>query len=92
MWTYLKELNKNEGTTIFFTTHYMEEAEQIAQRIAIIDNGKIIASGTPQELKQQESVSTLEEAFLSLTGKTIRDESANSKDRMRAMHRLHSKR
>ncbi|MDD4477323.1 MAG: ATP-binding cassette domain-containing protein, partial [Patescibacteria group bacterium] len=42
MWTYLKELNKNEGTTIFFTTHYMEEAEQIAQRIAIIDNGKII--------------------------------------------------
>ena len=43
MWNYIKELNKNEGTTVFFTTHYMEEADRIAQRIAIIDHGKISA-------------------------------------------------
>ncbi len=88
MWTYLKELNKNEGTTIFFTTHYMEEAERIAQRIAIIDHGKIIASGTSQELKQQTSTQSLEEAFLSLTGKTIREEAATPTDQMRMRHRI----
>lgn len=88
MWTYLKELNKNEGTTIFFTTHYMEEADRIAQKIAIIDHGKIIALGTSQELKQQTSANSLEEAFLSLTGETIREESANSVDRMRTRHRM----
>jgi len=83
MWAYLKELNKNEGTTIFFTTHYMEEAERIAQRIAIIDHGKIIASGTSADLKSQTKTNSLEEAFLALTGKTIREETANSTDRMR---------
>lgn len=88
LWTYLKELNKNENTTIFFTTHYMEEAERIAQRIAIIDHGKIIALGTSQELKQRVSAQSLEEAFLALTGKTIREESATSTDHMRAIHRM----
>ena len=51
MWTYLQELNKSEGITVFFTTHYMEEASSIAQRIAIIDHGKIIATGTTAELQ-----------------------------------------
>jgi ABC-2 type transport system ATP-binding protein len=88
MWAYLKELNKDEGTTIFFTTHYMEEADRIAQRIAIIDHGKIVASGTSQELKQRTSTQSLEEAFLSLTGKTIREESASSADHMRMRHRM----
>lgn len=88
MWTYLKELNKNEGTTIFFTTHYMEEADRIAQRIAIIDHGKIVAEGNAKELKQQTSTQSLEEAFLALTGKTIREESVNSTDHMRTMHRM----
>lgn len=88
MWTYLKELNKNEGTTIFFTTHYMEEADNIAQRIAIIDHGKIITSGTSEELKKQTSTRSLEEAFLALTGKMIREESANSTDHMRTMGRM----
>ncbi len=87
LWAYLKELNKNEGTTIFFTTHYMDEADRIAQRIAIIDHGKIIASGTSEELKHQTSTNSLEEAFLAFTGKTIREESVNSTDRMRTMHR-----
>jgi ABC-2 type transport system ATP-binding protein len=53
--------------TIFLTTHYMEEAEKIANRIAIIDHGKIISTGTSQELKQQTNTDSLEDAFLKLT-------------------------
>jgi ABC-2 type transport system ATP-binding protein len=92
MWNYIKEINSNEGMTIFFTTHYMEEAEKVAQRIAIIDRGKIVASGTSDELKAQTNTSTLEEAFLSLTGNTIREEEASSADHMRAMSKMWRKR
>jgi len=84
MWSYLQNLNKTEGITVFFTTHYMEEAERIAQRIAIIDHGSIIASGTAEELKSQTGTRSLEDAFLKLTGTVIRDEDASSVDRMRA--------
>lgn len=87
MWTYLRELNKKEGTTIFFTTHHMEEADRIARRIAIIDHGKIIAIGTSYELKKQTNTNSLEDAFLALTGKTIREESAGTVDKMRTMRR-----
>lgn len=83
MWEYLKKLNKTEGITVFFTTHYMEEADKIAQRIAIIDHGSIIAIGTSKELKEKTSKNTLEEAFLALTGKTIRDEGASPLDHLR---------
>lgn len=88
MWQYIKELNKNEGTTIFFTTHYMEEAERIAQRIAIIDHGQIIAIGTAQELKAQNNAESLEEAFLAVTGKNIREEVSSPMDHMRSMKRI----
>lgn len=92
MWNYIKEINDKEGMTIFFTTHYMEEAEKIAGRIAIIDHGKIVASGTLEELKAQTKTETLEEAFLSLTGNTIREEEASSVDHMRAMSKMWRKR
>lgn len=83
MWEYLRQLNKEEGITIFFTTHYMEEAERNAQRIAIIDGGKIVVSGTPAVLKEKTGTTSLEQAFLQLTGKEIRAESADSSARMR---------
>jgi ABC-2 type transport system ATP-binding protein len=86
-WAYLRQLNETQGTTVFFSTHYMEEAERVAQRIAVIDHGKIIASGTPAELKAQTQTSSLEDAFLALTGKTIRDEAATPVDRMRMIRR-----
>lgn len=88
LWAYLKDLNGKEGTTVFFTTHYMEEADRIAQKVAVIDHGKIVAEGTAAELKEKTSTQTLEEAFLALTGKSIREEAAGPKDHMRMMHRM----
>jgi len=87
MWNYLQELNKTEGITVFFTTHYMEEADKVAQRIAVIDHGKIIASGTSKELQNKTNTSSLEEAFLTLTGKTIREQEGSALDRVRMARR-----
>lgn len=87
MWQYIKKLNRQEKTTIFFTTHYMEEAEQMAQKIAIIDYGKIIALGTNEELKKKTKTSSLEEAFLKLTGKRIRKEGKEHFSRFKMMMR-----
>jgi len=87
LWNQVKKLNQEEGVTVFLTTHYMEEAERVAHRVAIIDHGRIIAQGTPEELKQQTKSQTLEQAFLALTGSTIREEEAGSIDQMRAMAR-----
>jgi ABC-2 type transport system ATP-binding protein len=78
--------------TIFLTTHYMEEADKIANRIAIIDHGKIISIGTSQDLKQQTDTTSLEEAFLKLTGSNIREEQSSSKDGMRMRRRMRTRR
>jgi len=83
IWSYIKKLNKDEGITIFFTTHYMEEADLVSGRVAIVDRGKIIKIGTPIELKAEAKTDSLEKAFLHFTGYDIRDESASGIDRMR---------
>ena len=88
IWNYIKGLNEKEEMTIFFTTHYLAEAEKVAQKIAIIDKGKIISQGTLQELKEKTKTNSLEEAFLSLTGTTLRDEEAGTLDRLRMRHRI----
>ncbi len=73
----IKDVNR-DGTTVIYTSHYMEEVEAICTRVAIMDNGKIVAIGTTEELKNMvrktpdEDVS-LEEVFLTLTGKKLRD-------------------
>jgi ABC-2 type transport system ATP-binding protein len=68
----LAELNRN-GTTIIYTTHYMEEARELCGRIGIIDNGKIIHQGSPEALLEQSGSSTLDDYFLEITGKQLRD-------------------
>ena len=86
IWSYIKDLNAKEKVTVFFTTHYMEEAEKIAENIGIIDHGKIIIRGTPDELKKKTNTSSLEDAFLQLIGSDIGGEGASGVDSMR-MHR-----
>lgn len=88
IWTYVKELNKKEDMTVFFTTHYMEEADRAAHRISIIDHGKIIMTGTSSQLKKNTETDTLEDAFLALTGKSIRTQDATAQDSMRQRRRM----
>jgi ABC-2 type transport system ATP-binding protein len=88
LWSHVRKLNEEERVTVFLTTHYMEEAERVARRIAIIDHGRIVAQGSPEELKTQTGSETLEQAFLTLTGSSIRDEEASPLDQMRNMSRL----
>ena len=88
LWTHVKHLNETERVTVFLTTHYMDEADRVAHRVAVIDHGRIVAQGTSTELKTQTGAESLEEAFLKLTGTTIRDESASSVDQMRQVARM----
>jgi len=88
IWNYIKDLNKTESMTIFFTTHYMEEAEKAAKKIAIIDHGKIVTQGTLADLKRRTKTASLEEAFLNLTGTTIREEEADVLSNMRLRRRI----
>ena len=84
IWSYIESLNKKEGITVFLTTHYMEEADKLCDQIAIIDHGKIVAIGTPNELKSilEGDHPTLDEVFLNYTGKDVRDNvSANRRHR-----------
>ena len=87
LWEYVLKLNHEEGITVFLTTHYIEEAEKVASRVAVIDHGKIVAIGSPEELKKQTETTTLEGAFLKLTGDAIREEGASSADAMRQHRR-----
>ena len=92
LWKYVKQLSQKEGMTVFFTTHYLEEAEQIAEQIAIIDHGEIIARGTSSELQKQTKTKSLEQAYLSLTGKELRDEAAGGTENLRLHARARGRR
>jgi len=89
LWGYVQKLNADEGITVFFTTHYMEEADRVARNIAIIDHGVIIAQGSSAQLQEQTGTASLEEAFLKLTGSAIRDEAGSAVDHMRQARRMH---
>ncbi len=78
----VKEL-KQRGHTIVLTTHIMEEADELSDRVCIIDNGKIMAVDPPQALKEKYNTNSLLDVFLELTGRELRD-SANGRISMRA--------
>jgi len=59
IWKYLESLNKDEGMTIFLTTQYLEEADRLCGRLAIIDFGKIVANGSPAQLKKEVGADTI---------------------------------
>ncbi len=73
LWDFIKD-QKAHGKTIILTTHYMEEAEELCDRVGIVDHGKLIALGTPQELISKNHVKNLEEVFIQLTGRNIRED------------------
>src|ERR1700729_3045663 len=90
LWTHVKKVNEAEQVTVFLTTHYMDEADRVAHRIGVIDHGKLVAQGTPKAIKEQTKTETLEEAFLALTGSSVRAESADSADQMRNFAKMWS--
>jgi len=71
LWEYIQELKGKK--TILLTTHYMEEAEALSDRVGIIDHGRLVALGSPQELKERYGAASLEEVFLKLTGRELRE-------------------
>jgi ABC-2 type transport system ATP-binding protein len=88
LWTHVKHLNQSDGVTVFLTTHYMDEADRAASRIAIIDRGRIVALGTPKEMKKRTGTEALEDAFLALTGSTAREKTADSAELLRTVTRI----
>ena len=68
LWHYVQRINQ-EGTTILLTTHYLEEAEQLCSRIAFINHGEIVASGSSRDLAETYGVRSLEDAYLALVGR-----------------------
>ena len=68
LWQYVQRIN-GEGTTILLTTHYLEEAEQLCDRIAFINDGRIVAQGTNDDLAGEFGVTSLEDAYLELVGR-----------------------
>lgn len=87
IWDYILNLSQKEGITMFLTTHYMDEAE-VCQRVAIIDYGKIIALNSPQQLKNDFGLGSLNEVFLRLTNHNIREEEVSSRNQLGQFLRL----
>jgi len=88
IWEFVRRLCRDERVTVFFTTHYMEEAERVADKVAVIDHGRIIAEGTAEALRAQTSARSLEDAFIALTGRSVREDEATAVDRMRVMRQM----
>ena len=87
IWEFVRGLAQDHQVTVFFTTHAMEEAERVADEITVIDHGRIVAEGTAASLKDRTATATLEEAFIALTGRDIREDEATPADRMRTLRR-----
>ncbi len=81
IWQHLHRLREEVSLTLFLTTHYLAEAEE-ADRVAIIDHGKIVAEGPPALLTSDSGADSLEDAFVMLTGGGLRPEEASTRERL----------
>jgi len=72
VWDFMLEL-RDKGKTIVLTTHYMEEADELCDEVGIIDHGRLIALGSPTDLKDKYHARDIEEVFIQLTGRRIRE-------------------
>ncbi|MEU9860914.1 ATP-binding cassette domain-containing protein [Streptomyces sp. NPDC047971] len=69
LWALVRRLRDDFGTTVVLTTHYLDEADALADRLVIVDNGVVVAEGSPAALKAEHGVTTLQDAFLAITGR-----------------------
>ena len=76
IWEYLEKLNKEESITMFLTTQYMEEADRLCRNLSIIDNGRIVISGSPKELKQQVGADSIKLSYENDESKKVTNEKA----------------
>jgi len=90
IWDYILDLSRKDKITIFLTTHYLEEAE-ICQRVGIMDHGKIVALDTPGALNVKYNASSLNDVFLEVTGRDIREEESDEKERLGQFIKARSK-
>ncbi|MFQ5893840.1 MAG: ABC transporter ATP-binding protein, partial [Nitrospinota bacterium] len=84
IWSYIEKIRSEYGTAIFVTTHYLEEAER-ADRVAVIDHGRLIAVDSPEALKAAYGAASMDEVFLTLTGHGIRDEQLDAASLQRVL-------
>jgi ABC-2 type transport system ATP-binding protein len=73
MWTEIRDLAESERMTVLLTTHYLEEADQLAQSLAIVDRGKVVAEGSPEELKRAQGAASLDEVYLRYAGRSFEE-------------------
>ncbi|MFE7553419.1 ABC transporter ATP-binding protein [Streptomyces gardneri] len=69
LWTLVRRLRDEHGTTVVLTTHYLDEADALADRIVVVDRGTVVAEGSPAALKAAHGAATLQDAFLAITGR-----------------------
>jgi ABC-2 type transport system ATP-binding protein len=80
MWEEIRELAEGERMTILLTTHYLEEADQLAQSLAIVDRGRVVAEGTPEALKSAQGASSLDEVYLRHAGRSFQEADRRTND------------
>ena len=73
IWQFLKQL-QSRGLTVFLTSHYMDEVDYLCDKIMILDHGKTVAEGTPQEVKSVSGKKSMEECYLHFIGKEVKNE------------------
>jgi ABC-2 type transport system ATP-binding protein len=88
VWQHLQALREQVGTTILVTTHLMEEAERYCERMAIMDQGRLVEQGEPAELLERHGTESLEEVFSAVTGRTIDAEQGGRLADVRAQRRV----
>jgi len=77
--SFLEDLRRREGTTILLTSHDMAETERLCARVGFLAHGRLIAEGTPEELKQRSATASLDDAFIALAGEKLEGDRAESK-------------